>query len=257
MAITDATIQYSSRIDEMIRRGLLSTIGVNNNVEYGKGRVVKIYSNPYDESNHSFSMSHQKSFTFATDRADTNKSLQRQIEQIIVPAIDTHRFSVFTDRAGMEAHGIFTIKNAYNIFKKSNSILTNKGISKKEGRIAFCTNSFIELLIESRNLTRLIDLPDNTIVYKGMVGSCDNIPIIAVPKRRFPEDVAFIIIHPQFVYAPIKLQEYKIYREVAGIDGTLVEGLIYYDTFVSNKNRNSIIVGYDLSTGALIKENGE
>ena len=250
--ITDKTEQYSNRIEEMIRRNLLSSAGVNSNIEYVRGHIIKIYDEPVQLLN----MSKQKSFTFALDK-DPDKSLKRQIEQIIVPAIDAHRFSVFADRAGMEAHGIFMIKNAYNIFKKSNSILTNKGISKKEVRIAFCTNSFIELLIESRNFTKLIDLPDNTIVYKGMVGSCDNIPIIAVPKRRFPEDVAFIIIHPQFVYAPIKLQEYKIYREVAGINGTLVEGLIYYDTFVSNENRNSIIVGYDLSTGALIKENGE
>lgn len=250
--IVDKTEHYSSRIDEMIRRNLLSSAGANSNIEYGKGRTAKIY----DEPAQCLNMSKQKLFTFTISENSIDKSLQRQIEQIIVPAIDTHYFSIIADKAGTEAYGIYTIKNVYSTFNKANSILTDKKIDR-EGQMAFCTNSFIELLIESRNLTRLIDLPDNTIVYKGMVGICDNIPIIAVPKRRLPEDVAFIIVNSQFIYTPIKLQEYKIYRDVAGIDGTLAEGLIYYDTFVSNKNRNSIIVGYDLSTGALIKENGE
>ena len=246
MTTTDATVQYSSRIDEMIRRCLLSTVGVNNNVEYGKGRVVKIYSNPYDESDHSFSMSHQKSFTFATDRADTNKSLQRQIEQIIVPAIDTFRFSILSDKSGTKVYEKLSIENAYNTFKTAISIMTNKGIEEKS-RVAFCTNNFIELLKQDYNFVKGINLPDNRLIYKGMVGECDNIPIIAVPKRRLPKDVAFIITHPIYIIAPIKLQEYKIYCDPPGIDGTLIEGLIYYDVFITDKNKDAIATCYNMS----------
>lgn len=245
MTITDATVQYSSRIDEMIRCCLLSTAGVNNNVEYGKGRVVKIYSNPYDESDHSFSMSRQKLFTFATDRADTNKSLQRQIEQIIVPAIDTYRFSIFADNSSTKVYVKLTIENAYNTFKTVNTLMTNKKIEEK-GRVAFCANNFIELLKQDCNFVKAIDLSDNRLIYRGMVGECDNIPIIAVPKRRLPQDVAFIITHPVYISAPIKLQEYKIYRNPPGIDGTLVEGLIYYDVFITDKNKDAIAMCYNI-----------
>ena len=83
-----------------------------------------------------------------------------------------------------------------------------------------------------------------------MVGDCDGVAIIAVPKRRMPAGVSFIITHPMCAPAPVKLQEYKIHRDPPGIAGHLVEGLLYHDIFVFDKKKSAVSVQYGV-LGAL------
>ena len=79
-----------------------------------------------------------------------------------------------------------------------------------------------------------------------MVGDCDGVAIIAVPKRRLPAGVSFIITHPMCAPAPVKLQEYKIHKDPPGIAGHLVEGLLYHDIFVFDKKKAAVSVQYGI-----------
>ena len=285
--------KYSSQVDEVIRRGLLSTAGTNNDVEFGNAQTVKVYSldtaplNDYDptagmsrygepveleDTVQTMQMTQQKSFTFTIDKTyesdspdgvrNAGKALQRQIEQVIIPAIDTYRFSVLATKAGTKIEKVLSSGNAYSTFVEANTAIVlssgnaystfveaNTAITDEEfpveGRVAFCSNSFIELLKQDGAFTKATELAQDRVIYKGMVGDCDGVAIIAVPKRRLPEDTAFIITHPMCAPAPVKLQDYKIHKDPPGIAGTLVEGLLYHDIFVFDKKKKAVAVCFD------------
>ena len=267
--------KYSSQVDEVIRRGLLSTAGTNNDVEFGNAQTVKVYSldtaplNDYDptagmsrygtpveleDTVQTMQMSQQKSFTFTIDKTyesdspdgvrNAGKALQRQIEQVIIPAIDTYRFSVLATKAGTKIEKVLSSGNAYSTFVEANTAITDEEFPV-EGRVAFCSNAFIELLKQDGAFTKATELAQDRVIYKGMVGDCDGVAIIAVPKRRLPEDTAFIITHPMCAPAPVKLQDYKIHKDPPGIAGTLVEGLLYHDIFVYDKKKKAVAVCFD------------
>ena len=163
---------------------------------------------------------------------------------MIIPAIDTYRFSVLADKAGTKIYEELTSENAYSTFVAANTAITDEEFPI-EGRVAFCSNEFIELLKQDTGFTMATELAQDRVIYKGMVGDCDGVAIIAVPKRRLPEDVAFIITHPMCAPAPVKLQDYKIHRDPPGIAGTLVEGLLYHDIFVFDKKKKAVAVCFN------------
>ena len=267
--------KYSSQVDEVIRRGLLSLAGVNNDVEFGNARTVMVYSldtaplNDYDpdggmsrygtpveleDTVQEMKMTQQKSFTFTIDKTyesdspegvrNAGKALQREIEQVIIPEIDTYRFSVLADKAGTVIEKELSSQNAYDTFVEANTAITDEEFPT-EGRVAFCSNEFIELLKKDSGFTKATELAQDRIVYKGMVGDCDGVAIIAVPKRRLPTDTAFIITHPLCAPASVKLQEYKIHKDPPGIAGSLVEGLLYHDIFVFDKKKKAVAVCFN------------
>ena len=248
--------KYSDQVDEVIRRGLLSSAGTNNDVEFGCAQTVKVYSldtAPLNDYNAEGGMSRYGTPVELEDTVQTDspegvrnagKALQRQIEQVIIPAIDTYRFSVLADKAGKKIYKLLDEQNAYKTFVEANTAITDEEFPI-EGRVAFCSNAFIELLKQDSGFTKATELAQDRIVFKGMVGDCDGVAIIAVPKRRLPEDTAFIITHPMCAPAPVKLQEYKIHRDPPGIAGTLVEGLLYHDIFVFDKKKNAVAVCFD------------
>ena len=267
--------KYSSQVDEVIRRGLLSTAGTNNDVEFSGAQTVKVYSldtaplNDYnanggmnrygspvelEDSVQEMKMTQQKSFTFTIDRTfetdspegvrNAGKALQRQIEQVIIPEIDRYRFNKLAGCAGTKIYTGLTEKNAYKTFIEANTAITDEEFPV-EGRVAFCANSFIDLLKKDAvHFTKATEIAQGMVIFKGMVGECDGVAVIAVPKRRLPAGVSFIITHPMCAPAPVKLQEYKIHRDPPGIAGCLVEGLLYHDIFIFDKKKKAVAVCY-------------
>ncbi|MCM1333574.1 MAG: hypothetical protein NC084_08885 [Bacteroides sp.] len=267
--------KYSNQIDETIRSGLLSSAGVNNDVSFGNAQTVTVFSmetaplgdyNPdggmqrygepveLQDATQEMKMTQQKAFTFTIDKTyaadspegvrNAGRALQRQIEQVIVPEIDRYRFAKLAELAGNKDYGALTAENAYTAFVEANSRITDEEFPV-ENRVAFCSNGFIDLLKQdSVHFTKATELAQRRVVYKGMIGDCDGVAIIAVPKRRLPAGVSFIITHPSCAPAPVKLQEYKIHRDPPGIAGHLIEGLLYHDIFVFDRKKAAIAVRY-------------
>lgn len=273
MAINLA-VKYSSVTDEIIRKGALSGAGVNNEVSFVGAQTVKIYtmgtaplndyrasgSNRYgtpvelEDTLQEMTMTQQKSFTFTIDKTnevdtpegvrEAGKALRRQIDMVIVPEIDRYRFAKLAENAGTKSYKALTAETAYTSFVAANTAITDEEFPT-EGRVAFCSNSFIELLkTDTTHFTKATDIAQDRIIFKGMVGDCDGVSLIAVPKRRLPAGVSFIITHPMCAPAPVKLQEYKIHKDPPGIAGHLVEGLLYHDIFVFENKKKAVSVVY-------------
>ena len=272
MAINLAT-KYSNQVDEVIRKGTLTGAGVNNDVDFVGARTVKVYSmgtaalnnysangsNRYgtptelEDTTQEMTMTQAKSFSFTIDKTnavdspegvrDAGKALRREIDNEIIPEVDRYRLAVMANKAGTKSYTANTAANAYTTFLAANTAITDEEFPT-EGRVAFCKTSFIELLKKSTEFTRNTELAQDKIIFKGMVGECDGVAIIAVPSRRMPAGVSFIITHPMCSPAPVKIQDYKIHADPPGIAGHLVEGLIYHDCFVFDKKKAGIAVNY-------------
>ena len=86
-----------------------------------------------------------------------------------------------------------------------------------------------------------ISLMPLTVIKDGKAYS-DGVNIVPVPSSYLPENVEIIIAHKSAVVSPVKLSEYKTHIDPPGINGTLVEGRVYYDAFVLESKAKGIAV---------------
>lgn len=269
MAINYAE-KYSPQVDERFKLGSLTTALVNNAYDWLGVATVKVYSVPTAEMNdytltgsnrygtpaelnnevQEMTLAKDRSFTFTIDKKSEDDTmgvmaagaaLARQIDEVIIPEIDTYRISKLV--AGAPTANVIkdiavTKANAYEKFLSVQEILDNKKIPTG-GRICMCTPGYYNMLKLDEAFTKKGDMATK-IAINGLVGEVDGVYIIKAPKSYFPENVNFLITNPIVMPAPIKLAEYKIHDDAPGISGHLVEGRIRYDAFVLNQKKDAI-----------------
>lgn len=269
MAINYAE-KYSPQVDERFKLGSLTTALVNNAYDWLGVATVKVYSVPTAEMNdytltgsnrygtpaelnnevQEMTLAKDRSFTFTIDKKSEDDTmgvmaagaaLARQIDEVIIPEIDTYRISKLV--AGAPTANVIkdiavTKTNAYEKFLAVQEILDNKKVPTG-GRICMCTPGYYNMLKLDEAFTKKGDMATK-IAINGLVGEVDGVYIIKAPKSYFPENVNFLITNPIVMPAPIKLTEYKIHDDAPGISGHLVEGRIRYDAFVLDQKKDAI-----------------
>jgi hypothetical protein len=262
--------KYSPQVDERFKLGSLTTALVNNAYDWLGVATVKVYSVPTAEMNdytltgsnrygtpaelnnevQEMTLAKDRSFTFTIDKKSEDDTmgvmaagaaLARQIDEVIIPEIDTYRISKLV--AGAPTANVIkdiavTKANAYEKFLSVQEILDNKKIPTG-GRICTCTPGYYNMLKLDEAFTKKGDMATK-IAINGLVGEVDGVYIIKAPKSYFPENVNFLITNPIVMPAPIKLTEYKIHDDAPGISGHLVEGRIRYDAFVLDQKKDAI-----------------
>lgn len=269
MAINYAE-KYSPQVDERFKLGSLTTALVNNAYDWLGVATVKVYSVPTAEMNdytltgsnrygtpaelnnevQEMTLAKDRSFTFTIDKKSEDDTmgvmaagaaLARQIDEVIIPEIDTYRISKLV--AGAQTANVIkdiavTKANAYEKFLSVQEILDNKKVPTG-GRICMCTPGYYNMLKLDEAFTKKGDMATK-IAINGLVGEVDGVYIIKAPKSYFPENVNFLITNPIVMPAPIKLTEYKIHDDAPGISGHLVEGRVRYDAFVLDQKKDAI-----------------
>lgn len=272
MPTINLAAKYANAVDEKIKNGLLSTAGVNSDYDFIGARTVKVYSfaavpmNNYSTSGSNrygspseledtvqeLTLSQAKSFTFTIDKVnavdspegvrDAGKALARQINQAVIPMLDTYRFCKIGAGAGTVSYDTITKSNAYEKFIAANSAISDKDVPLG-GRVAFCSPTFIGFLKQDSSFVKGSELGQQAL-FNGQVGEVDGVAIISVPAGRLPVGCAFIITNASATCAPVKLEDYKLHEDAPGIAGTLVEGLIYHDAFVLSQQSDGIAIHY-------------
>ena len=269
MAINYAE-KYSPQVDERFKLGSLTTALVNHAYDWLGVATVKVYSVPTAEMNdytltgsnrygtpaelnnevQEMTLAKDRSFTFTIDKKSEDDTmgvmaagaaLARQIDEVIIPEIDTYRISKLV--AGAPTANVIkdvavTKANAYEKFLAVQEILDNKKVPTG-GRICMCTPGYYNMLKLDEAFTKKGDMATK-IAINGLVGEVDGVYIIKAPKSYFPENVNFLVTNPIVMPAPIKLTEYKIHDDAPGISGHLVEGRIRYDAFVLDQKKDAI-----------------
>ena len=254
--------KYSTVVDERFTRESQAMLALNNDYEFKGDKTVKVYSipvvpmvdysrngmqrygTPTDLSRNvqTLTVNKDRAFTFIIDAgdkiqsqmvSDAGRSLSRELSEVWVPEFDTYVFKTLADAAqntGNYAATTVDKTNAYACFLNGMERLGDCNVPDN-GRVAFCTYKFANLLKQDPAFMKYSDMSQEMIL-KGVIGEVDGCKIVKVPSSRLPAGAAFIITHPVACTAPKQLEEYRIHDNPPGISGWLVEGRFIYDAFI-------------------------
>lgn len=261
--------KYSSKVDERFKLGSLTDSIINFDYDWTGVDTVKIYSietselsdytktgsqrygtpDELSDSVQSLTLSQDKAFTFTIDKAyelgqegvkSAGAALRRQLDEVVIPAIDIYRISKLIAGAKTTETSATTKSNAYEQFLTAMEKLSDYKVPIV-GRVALVAPSFYKFLKLDETFIKNSDLGQQ-IVLNGQVGKIDGVPVIVAPTSYFSANVNFVVTHPSALCAPVKLNEYKIHTNPPGVSGSLVEGRIIHDAFVLTNKASAIYV---------------
>jgi hypothetical protein len=196
-------------------------------------------------------MNKDRSFTFTIDKGNNmeqlmiknaGKALKRQLREVVTPEIDTYRFKVWSDNAGLTKalSGAVSKDTIYHELVVASGEMNNKLVPKKNRTLYVGTEAY-NALLECEAYIRLEKLGSKAIT-SGVVGQILGMDVVYVPDVYMPAGVVFMIILKDAAISPVKLHEYQIHKDPPGISGHLVEGRFIYDAFVNETKKNGIYV---------------
>jgi N4-gp56 family major capsid protein len=261
--------KYAAKIDERFTLGALTNGAVNNDYDWLGVETVKVFSVPTVPMNdyklsgsnrygdptelpnnvQELKVEQDRAFTFTIDRKnrddtqmtmEAGKSLQRQLDEVVIPEIDIYRLKQICEGAGQSVIGTVTKATAYGAFLDAQEKLSDEK-APQGGRLCYCTNGYYKLIKQDESFTKSGDLATQ-IAVNGAVGKVDGVPLIPVPSSYLPSGVNFVITNPACTAAPVKLEDYNIHDNPPGISGWLVEGRVRYDAFVLDQKKMAICV---------------
>lgn len=226
----------------------IPTVEMNNYQPTGTNR----YGNPEELENATtpYTIAMDRSFTFTIDRKNqqdsqmvmaAGKALARQIDEVVVPEIDTYRMAAMAAAAaanGGVATAAVSASNAYERFLAMMEYFADNKVPLNR-IIVFCSPSYYSFLKRDSSFIKASDLGQKMLI-NGQVGEVDGAKLVRVPSVYLPANTAFIGCHPRATVAPIKLQEYKTHNNPPGINGWLVEGRVRYDAFVLKSKAKAV-----------------
>lgn len=270
MAINLVT-KFSPLVDEKFTAESKTSLVTNKDYDFVGAHTIKIYSvgtapmNDYgrntagtsrygtvnDLSNtlQEVSMEKDRSFTFAIDKMDEDETLgamnagsalARQLREIVIPEVDTYTYAKIAAGAGTTVQETLTNTNTYDSIAKATETL-DENMAPVEGRVAVMTPATYTLLKSDPKAVLETETGQNMRI-RGVVSNMDGVMIQKVPSTFLPENTNYILAHKIATTQAIKLAEYKINTDPQGISGTLVEGRIYYTTFVRTNKAKAIYV---------------
>jgi N4-gp56 family major capsid protein len=266
--------KYAQQVDERFKLKSLTESAVNKEYDWQGVASILVYGvdtvamNDYIKSGTSrygtaaelgnatqtMLLAKDRSFTFTIDRAnklntqmtmDAGKALARQIDEVIVPEIDTYRLAVMAAAAVAAGNTTgtavaITASNAYVKFLAAQEKCDDNKVPI-QGRICFVKPSYYNFLKQDSSFIKASDMAQKMLI-NGQVGEVDGVKIIKVPSSYLPAATDFILTHPIATVAAEKLEDYKTHDNPPGINGWLVEGRKIYDAFVLGNKKNAIVV---------------
>ena len=269
MAINYA-VKYDSKIAERFSIGSLTNAGAGKDYSFVGAKTIKVSSvntvalsdfnreaaanrfgavTNLGDTVQEMQMTQDKAFAFAIDAGDNSdtaidmaagKALRRQIDEVVIPAIDEYRFEKWAEGAGVSHTPTTTLtKNTVlgEIIELGGKM--SNGLVPKTGRILYVPTATYKLLVQADAVVGL-EKVGTAAVVNGSVGMIDGNNVVPVPDSWFPEGVAAIIKHKSATVDPVKLQNYHIRKDAQGFDGPVVEGRIYFDSFVLDAKKAGV-----------------
>jgi len=254
--------KYIDKVDERFKLGSLHKPFITNEYDWVGVNAINVYTvdtvamGDYTRSGtarygtaaelgtglQTMTLTKDRAFTFTIDQGNhteemmvtkANKALKRQVDEILIPEVDTRVFAVMSAAAvanSSSAIAATTAANAYIQFLAGMEKLGEAKVPLK-GLVAGVTPAFYSFLKQDNSFVRSSDMGQKMLVT-GQIGEVDGVRIIMIPSTYFPANTAFILAHPTATVAPQKLQSYKIHKDPVGVSGWLVEGRTIYDAFV-------------------------
>ena len=268
MAINYAT-KYSPKVAERFKKGSITNATAGHDYNFAGAKTVVVSSvdvvpmNDFDrngagnrfgavsnlgDTKQEMMMTKDRSFAFAIDAGDNSdqaiekaagKALRRQIDEVVNPEVDKYRLEKWAAGAGKTVTGAALTKNTIlsQIIAVGGEL--SNALVPEGGRTLYIPIRNYQLLVQADAVVQLEKM-GTAAVEKGVVGTIDRNKVIPVPDGWFPAGVEFMIKHKGCTVDPVKLQKYYIRKDAQGYDGPVVEGRIYYDSFVLEAKKDGI-----------------
>lgn len=268
MAINYAT-KYSPKVAERFKKGSITNAAAGHDYNFVGAKTIVVSSvdvvpmNDFDrngagnrfgavsnlgDTKQEMMMTKDRSFAFAIDAGDNSdqaiekaagKALRRQIDEVVNPEVDQYRLEKWAAGAGKTVTGAALTKNTIlsQIIAVGGEL--SNALVPEGGRTLYIPIRNYQLLVQADAVVQLEKM-GTAAVEKGVVGTIDRNKVVPVPDGWFPAGVEFMIKHKGCTVDPVKLQNYHIRKDAQGFDGPVVEGRIYYDSFVLEAKKNGI-----------------
>ena len=268
MAINYAT-KYSPKIAERFKKASITNAAAGNEYSFVGAKtvvvstvdVVELTDYNREAANNRFGavsnlgdtkqelqMTQDKAFAFAIDAGDNSdqaidkaagKALRREIDEVIIPTLDKYRLAKWAASAGTVVTDAALTKNTIlGAIIKVGGEMSNE-LVPEEGRTLYIPIRNYSLLVQADAVVQLEKVGTDA-VENGVVGKIDRNKVVPVPDGWFPEGVEFLIKYKGCTADPVKLQNYHIRKDAQGFDGPVVEGRIYFDSFVLDAKKAGV-----------------
>lgn len=271
MAINLAN-EYSTRLDERFKKQSLTDAwcghdydwsGVNsisvwtlgkvqiNDYAAGQGKDCYGPSHELEDEKNTYALIRKRSFsttldeTYMQDQKGIKKanSVIRQVwDEQMIPEIDMYRLRKWADGAGLGKINATALTKAtvMQALLEAHRDLNN-ALVPKEGRVTYVTETLAVATKLATELQYNEAYTDKAIV-NGKIAAINGSPIVAVPDGYMPAGVEFMIKYKRASADPMKLKKMLAHKDPPGLAGTLIEGLVRYDSFVLAQKANGIFV---------------
>ena len=242
--------------DETIKVWTLGQVQIhdywNNNSAFTANRFTggNAPTELQDEIN-SYTLKNRKSFaatidiTNNQDQANIKKanSVLKQVwDEQIVPLIDKDRLTTWATGAGTAVLNTtaLTDQTILRQILVGSSVLNNNLVAR-DGRVCFVTES---MAVECKLVEQLAhnDAYTSKALVNGEITKLNGMPIVSVPDSWMPTGVEFMIKYKRSSADPMKLKMLRSNNNVPGLAGTLIEGLVRFDSFVLAQKAMGIYV---------------
>ena len=269
MAVNYAT-KYQPKVAERFKKASITESAVGNEYSFQGAKTVVVSTvnvvalNDYNrtaagnrfgavenlgDTKQEMQMTQDKGFAFAIDAGDASdvaidmaagKALRRQIDEVVIPHLDKYRLSKWAVGAGtIVTDAALTKNNILAGIIKVGGDMSN-ALVPEEGRTLFVPIRNYQLLVQADAVVNLHGDMAAKAVEKGVVGTIDRNKVVPVPDGWFPEGIEFLIKYKGCTADPVKLQNYYIRKDAQGYDGPVVEGRVYFDSFVLDARKAGI-----------------
>lgn len=261
MAINYAT-KYQSKVAERFKKQSITASSVGNEYSFAGAKTIVVSSvdvvqltdfsrtaaaNRFGavanlgDTKQEMTMTQDKAFAFAIDAGDNSdqaidkaagQALRREIDEVVVPTLDKYRLTKWAAGAGTHVTGAALTKNTIlGAIIKAGGEMSN-ALVPEEGRTLYVPIKNYQLLVQADAVVDIHGKMAEDAVKNGVVGTIDRNKVVPVPDGWFPEGIEFMIKYKGSTVDPVKLQNYHIRKDAQGFDGPVVEGRIYFDSFV-------------------------
>ena len=204
-----------------------------------------------DDELNSYTLTKKKSFAHTIDITNnqdqlyvkkTNAVLKQVWDEQLIPLIDKDRLKSWASGAGKTVVNA-TALTASTIVKQllvGGSVLNNNLVAR-DGRVCFMTES---MAVEAKLAEELKYNEPYTskALVNGEIARLNGMPIVSVPDDYMPAGVEFTIKYKRASADPMKLKMLRAHNQPQGIAGTLIEGLVRFDSFVLAQKAYGIYV---------------
>lgn len=274
MAINYAT-KYHSKVAERFKKGSITNAAAGNEYSFVGAKTIVVSSvdvvplNDFDreagsnrfgavtnlgDTKQELQMTQDKSFVFAIDAGDNSdqaidkaagKALRRQIDEVVNPHVDKYRLSKWAEGGVEVKSGSTTALTKSTILAaiiRAGGEMSN-ALVPETNRTLYIPIRNYQLLVQADAVVAIsaTDMAKDA-VEKGVVGMINGNKVVPVPDGWFPEGVEFLIKYKGCTVDPVKLANYYIRKDAQGFDGPVVEGRIYFDSFVLEAKKAGIAV---------------